>query len=1059
MQRKMITLIAVLLLVAGGLSAMVPPHPKARITRQIELKETARTKGVDPATGKIAIPNNILVLRVQFSDLSFVSAPVYPDYLAHDEAYFERWMVHLKDFFNDASHFQYNLNWQLYPQVISLPRPLSYYGGDSSEYYDASLEQIVEDIVLLKDAEIDFSLYGGIIIFHAGAGQETDIGLESNNFSGMRPDTIWSTIITRKDLQRYYDPENDEYMGYPTNDGILLRNIVVVPEHTFHDYFPLEGQTNFQYYLFSIYGVLAHQYARMIGLPSLFDTVSSNGRSQGIGNFGLMGTGMWNAEGYVPAQLSAWSRMYLGWDIPITISSDATELSVDHFLNHASWAQRLYKIPISEKEYFLVENRQQNPDNSTDPHNWMPSFTFALLPEGEQEYYPAPDSLRPYFNFMTNRYGGCEWDFFLPGYGGPIPDGYASPQDGSGLLIWHIDENIIEANFDPLFDMNRINGDAYHKGVDLEEADGTQHLDTSTQDTYKWGSPFDSFRGDNNAYFGNQINNGLLSLPTAASYYGGVPLEIYNIGASDLNMTFSVRFNWKLETGYTGMNPIGAAGVSFGSDPQYIFYPMPSGAMYLWQNEQLVESYPAFGDSIHHTYVWDTDAIYVPMQASTIARLYRIREDDRQYIVNKPERIWASHPVARKLYVPESGEPGFTETLLILPLNSTTDQQSELVVWDVFADDIIHTETFDEPIASNLIFDPDGNAFGFTRNPSGSYRLFRFQYLRSESSKENNPELSWHIIDFPADSTIVSISMARILPGSSNNNLIVQTPYSIYVYGDGYVLADGFPYVSDFVSSSPLTISDVDGNSLPDIIVGGENSFVVVDYSGAKMSTFIQELGNHDETGISSGVMAVDIDNDGKVEYLGNFSRNRLMIWEDNYKQKRGYPVSFVARSRTLPFIHKASDQKFYAWSATDDGMIFRTLLPDNFNSNMQDSWCTEYANYLRNAYYYPTGAQNQYQTTKTFVDGEVYLFPNPLKSYFDQKITLNLMTSIDTVVKIAIFDISGKLIHEQKSFAKSYLRNRDAIDIPVKKMTSGVYIAVLSAGGETKRLKFALEK
>jgi hypothetical protein len=57
---------------------------------------------------------------------------------------------------------------------------------------------------------------------------------------------------------------------------------------------------------------------------------------------------------------------------------------VDHFLNHNPEATRLYKIPISENEYFLIENRQQNPDNSTDPHNWQPSYTFELLPEGEQ---------------------------------------------------------------------------------------------------------------------------------------------------------------------------------------------------------------------------------------------------------------------------------------------------------------------------------------------------------------------------------------------------------------------------------------------------------------------------------------------------------------------------------------------------------------------------------------------------------------------------------------------------------------------------------------------------
>ncbi len=49
---------------------------------------------------------------------------------------------------------------------------------------------------------------------------------------------------------------------------------------------------------------------------------------------------------------------------------------------------------------------------------------------------------------------------------------------GSGILIWHIDENVINANFTVNFDRNYVNSNALHKGVDLEEADGIQHSDT-----------------------------------------------------------------------------------------------------------------------------------------------------------------------------------------------------------------------------------------------------------------------------------------------------------------------------------------------------------------------------------------------------------------------------------------------------------------------------------------------------------------------------------------------------------------------------------------------------
>ncbi|MDZ4121083.1 MAG: M6 family metalloprotease domain-containing protein, partial [Candidatus Cloacimonadaceae bacterium] len=471
--------------------AMVPPHPKyANPPAQHKTVQIDRHSG--EGFKNRVIPNNILVLRVQFSDVTFQAQAQYPDDLPHDTAFFERWMLHLRDFFDDASHSRYVLDYHVYPEVFTLPNPMGYYGGDTATAIDEKVCDIVAHLVAMADPLIDFSSYGGLIIFHAGAGQESDI-------SSLRREQIWSTFITRRDLQNYFDPENDAYPGYPTSDGALLSNIVLVPESQYQDYFPGEGEDNAEAYLFSIYGVLAHQFGHLIGLPTLFDNDSSNGRSQGIGNWGLMGTGVWNGNGYVPAQLSAWSRYYLGWEDAITITENMQNVLVDNFLNHEPTAKRLFKVPISSSEYFLIENRQQNPDESTNPYNGQPSYTFKLLPDGEQDYYDNYPEL-PYFNFMKNRYIGSEWDFFLPGLGGPMGPGQSYPFDGSGMLIWHIDENIINASFTPNFDKNRVNANSAHKGVDLEEADGIQHLDTAVYDIYKYGSPYDSFRQGNNDY-------------------------------------------------------------------------------------------------------------------------------------------------------------------------------------------------------------------------------------------------------------------------------------------------------------------------------------------------------------------------------------------------------------------------------------------------------------------------------------------------------------------------------------------------------------------------------
>ncbi|MCK4695263.1 MAG: immune inhibitor A, partial [Candidatus Cloacimonetes bacterium] len=336
-------------------------------------------------------------------------------------------------------------------------------------------------VVEIADDQLDYNDYDAIIIIHAGAGQESDI-------TGNNADDLWTTFLTRRSLQAGLDPENDDFPGIETDDGVILKEFVICPETEWHSDLTMEDP------IYGLLGIITHQFGHQIGLPTLFDNDSSNGYSSGIGSFGLMGTGVWNANGFVPPLPCAWSRHYLGWedDNIVEINSSIDNLQLAFRTANDEETPKIYKINISEKEYFFLENRQQNPDGST--LGGEPSFTFELLPEGQQDIYPPghPNEGQPKFNFMDNTYKGCEWDFYLPGLGGPdIP-----VVDGSGVLIWHIDENIIEENFDPDFESNSVNADASHKGVDLEEADGIQHLDTAFQ-LYSWGSSNDSYREGN----------------------------------------------------------------------------------------------------------------------------------------------------------------------------------------------------------------------------------------------------------------------------------------------------------------------------------------------------------------------------------------------------------------------------------------------------------------------------------------------------------------------------------------------------------------------------------
>jgi M6 family metalloprotease-like protein len=1024
--------LAVAVTLCGLLGAMVPPHPQYR-----QVPAGFQPTRVELPAGGFStlkssskpVPNDILVLRVEFADVKFQDTAVYPDGLVHDDAFFDRWMLHLHDFFADASHYTYDLNYTFYPTVFTLPEEMGHYGMDVADTIDVNLDDLTSTLMQMADPLIDFSQYGGLIVFHAGAGQESDI-------NGYSTGEIWSTFLTRKRLQSWFDEDNDTYQGWPA-DGVHLTNIVLVPESEYQDYFPGEGENNADAYLFSIYGVLAHQFGHILGLPSLFDNDSSNGTSQGIGNWGLMGTGIWNASGYVPAQLDPWCRMYLGWEPAVTVEQSTTGLVVDYFLNPLP-SQRLYKIPISDHEYFLVENRQQNPDQSLDPYTSMPSYTFKLLPEGEQDYYENYPLL-PFFNFMENRYLGSEWDFMLPGLGGPIPTGMGYPVDGSGLMIWHIDENVIAANFTSNFDQNTVNAYAPHKGVDLEEADGIQNLDTGAPDQYKYGSPYDSFREGNNAYFGLQSFNGALSLPTAESYYGGVPVEIYDIGPSGKQMTFSVRFGWSLTSSYSGENGINACVVDFDGDSETeIVYPMPDGQIYAWKDELPLSGFPLSRQPMEHTYVWTGDEFYFPMQVDDLARLYRLDSDGGQYLFSFSGNTWATHPLS-------DGESVY------FALNDTESSHSGLYRYDPDDTGVNSLREFEYPIVSNMawfrnhLFIPtrqEGTLFVWETDASGS-------------------NIQSRMLDVPPDSTIVGLFMASLLPSnpSSQGELIVQCANSIYAYDANDQILPGFPFVHDMHSTAPLTIADWDRNGSLDLIITSDSGVAVIDYSGSLMSQPSLFLPASDSLAFNAGALVSDIDHDGKNELLGAFGYNRLNCWEHDFRKKNGYPVSFGKPSRNMPLIGSASDGQVYAWLASDNGSIYRQLLPDANLADLDNGWNTEYGSLLRQASRENTGLPNQYETNDLFVPGELYIYPNPLKSIYDNKLTLNVMTSKDTPLEVKIFDINGGLVYVEKSNAKAYLRNRQVIDLPESRLHSGVYIAIVSGDRASRSLKFAVER
>jgi M6 family metalloprotease-like protein len=153
-------------------------------------------------------------------------------------------------------------------------------------------------------------------------------------------------------------------------------------------------------------GVIAHELGHAAhNLPDLYDYGND---SQGIGSFGLMGSGSWTTKsgdsfyGQTPVHMSAWSKLMLDW----TDVTDIEAGTAQHSLKATNLTDyNVLRVPTgTENEYFLIENR------------------------GTSGYDRGLESIAGTYN--------------------------------GGLAIWHIDDNVVGG---------RVNDDENHKRVDLEE--------------------------------------------------------------------------------------------------------------------------------------------------------------------------------------------------------------------------------------------------------------------------------------------------------------------------------------------------------------------------------------------------------------------------------------------------------------------------------------------------------------------------------------------------------------------------------------------------------------
>jgi M6 family metalloprotease-like protein len=352
----------------------------------------------------------------------------------HDSLYFDAHMRALNRFYESMSEGRLVLTWDIYPpkrdSVYLLPQPMSYYGNCTFDSVVVGLENYFYDCIRIADSaspEIDFSQYESVFLFHAGSDRQNDLGFPTTC------EDLFTGFI------RIANPVAVDSGARFVTSGLMM------PETASQD----NRAT-------ALNAVLAHEFGHQLGLPDIYDTrtfathlgdfcmMDHNGFKTGV-DFGFAAGSVF---GILPVYPSAWCRAYLGF-AEVYDFREGTDIGVIAATLASSSEIEIARIPISEHEYYLIENRHQYNNDNNIP---------AILADSATSVIQGP------VNFNTLEFTG-EYDVLAP---------------GSGLAIYRVDESVAQFDYDGdeliNFADNDLQWDVNRPFLMVVEGDGVHNL-------------------------------------------------------------------------------------------------------------------------------------------------------------------------------------------------------------------------------------------------------------------------------------------------------------------------------------------------------------------------------------------------------------------------------------------------------------------------------------------------------------------------------------------------------------------------------------------------------
>ncbi len=877
------------------------------------------------------------------------------DPLPHNKKYFENHLLFAKNYYSKVSKNKVQLIYTVLPDIITVSKEMKYYSPainskDFTNVVNFSTE--VWGKVAEKNPQLDFSDYDIFIIFHAGVGRDINVPGSIGNEKDL-PSVYLSLNAFKKVLGENFD-------GISVNNGRnKITNTIILPETQNREITTVTGKTLLK---LSINGLIVSNIASYFGLPDLFDT--NTGKSA-IGRFGLMdGQAMFAYAGLFPPEPSAWEKEYLGFDSSKESNPNILNYNITTSKVTSNSDTTILKVPLNSSEYFLVENRQRDADKNG------AIITYALGDKYFTKVFEKDTTGFTSFNVDSLRgviVDVDEFDWALP---------------GSGIAIWHIDNNVIKDKLP----INKLNTDKHLRAIDLEEADGIQEIGEEFVSIFGdlqigEGSKNDLwFKGNPEKLYKNVFTS--TSFPnTKSNSLANTFISFYDFSSISNKMSFKLKLqdeNIKVQNKIPFKNAD-----DFTATENYYIIRKDNNVNVFSVEGSKIKTLNDFSTKKIAAIETDNDLILIGINGENL----KIESTDFSRVVNLGNTI-STLPVANK-----------TNSNILIAIGTSSGSVYK-IDFSISSGEISKELLTDlnEPVCQTLILNSEICAAGkrkiFFNNQALQASDNIVKIIATEFGTEKNLYIlnsdnqieklgtNKAIIELQGSNQINDIS-AFLNPVSKELNFGYTSAENLYLINETGALVDYFPQI-DYQSNSYIgapIVANILGDEYPEIIV----------------STL-------------DGRIHVYEFNDEKINLSLNISSGLKLSTLPQIVSRNNRPILAVIDSLQLS-----------AWQVnTTDFKIF---------------WSGKFANSMNNAVLFSNEIQKP--NTKYFLADRTYNWPNPV--YLNET-NIRFYVSENSHVVIDIYDLSGQLVEKIETEAIGGQDNE--VKWNVRNVQSGVYYA-----------------